>query len=277
MDFAGNYFRYNNIQSMKYDLVFANVDTEEVSALCGEIQQAYIFDKASQRRLHVGEMFDDSALSFEAEVVTSDGRPITNSDMREIEKWLFRSADYKKLYIDEDCDEDVSDVEYIYGTEKRLYLNCRLTSPSKIIGNGGTIGYRFMIECDSAMAWQDPIIYSKVFLDGSAETGTTFSVDVDTDIMSYVYPKVKITMGESGGDITIINTSDDTERSTTFVGLSPNIELAMSGNGINYISGGNYEKFTSKNFIRMIDGKNTFSILGDIKSIEFEFQNQRYI
>jgi phage-related protein len=92
-----------------------------------------------------------------------------------------------------------------------------------------------------------------------------------------VYPKVTIQTGSSGGDIQIINFTDDTTRATSFVSLSPNITLTMRGDGINYISGDYYQKFSNKNFIRLLDGENTLNITGDVKKITFEFQNRRYL
>lgn len=91
-----------------------------------------------------------------------------------------------------------------------------------------------------------------------------------------VYPKVTITTGDIGGDITIVNNTDSDIRLTSFVDLLPSTTFYMNGK-TNYISGNYYEKFSDKNFIRLLDGTNNLSVIGDIKSIVFEWQNMRYL
>lgn len=273
MDLSGSYFKYNGTTSRKYGLIFAHVDTEEFERLNGDIESTVVFNKKGKRNYFVGESFEDSPLKFEAEIVMADGQKIDRFMRREIEKWLFHQCDYCRLYPDMDCDIYGEAYELVNGVQKRLYLNCRFINPQKIEGNGALIGYRFTIECDSCMAWQDAVA-CEYALSGH---NNIITVNVDTDLRDYIYPKVTIQTGVSGGDIQIINYTDDNTRSTSFVDLSPNITITMHGDGINYISGDYYQKFSNKNFIRLLDGENQINITGDVKKIAFEFQNRRYL
>ncbi|MBP5463032.1 MAG: hypothetical protein J6Y20_13060 [Lachnospiraceae bacterium] len=113
--------------------------------------------------------------------------------------------------------------------------------------------------------------YVEIATSGSTDIAT---INVDTDINDFTYPKVTFTMGSRGGDVIISNNSDDSTRLTKFVGLSPNTTIIMKGD-INYISGQNYIKFTGRNFPRLVDGENIFTVSGDVSSITFEFNNRR--
>lgn len=277
MDFLGSYFEYSGKDSRIYDLVFVNVDTDQYLSLSGETQSNTVFNRMDKKNYYIGESFEDSPIQFEAEIVTSDGSTIDRFIRREIEKWLFHQPAYRRLYTDMECDTYGESYELVEGKQKRLYLNCRFVNPQKIEDAAGLIGYRFTVECDSNMAWQDAVSYTFETDHADAESNSVIIVDVDTDMKDYIYPKVTITIGDVGGDIIVSNNSDDETRLTSFIGLTPNISFVMNGNGINYISGDNYLKFSNKNFIRLLDGENYISIIGDVKEITFEFQQRRYL
>lgn len=274
MELSGSYFEYNGTTSRKYGLIFANFNTDRYARLNGEIKSNVIFNKADKRNYFIGESFEDSPIQFDAEIITVNDRVINVFERREIERWLFHRSDYCKLYSDMDCDIYGEAYELVDGIQKRLYLNARFINPEKIESGSGLVGYRFTVECDSCMAWQDPVIYEYDLVSNSA---TTISLEIDTDINDYTYPKVTIKTGSTGGDIQIINFTDSIERATSFVDLSPNITFTMRGDGVNYISGQYYQKFSNKNFIRLLNGNNRLNLTGDIAKITFEFQNRRYL
>lgn len=277
MDLSGSYFEYNGTTSRKYGLIFGNVETEQFQKMAGEISSSVIFNKKDNRNYFIGESFEDSPIQFEAEIVTDNDQTINRFDRREIERWLFHQPNYCKLYTDMDCDTYGEAYELVNGVQKRLYLNCRLVDPEKIEGNGGLAGYRFTVECDSCMAWQDEVAYEFSLSNSTTTSSSTIHVNVDTDMNDYVYPKVTIQTGSSGGDIQIINLTDSSTRATSFVDLSPNVTIIMRGEGINYISGDYYQKFSNKNFIRFLDGENNIVVTGNVAKISFEFQNRRYL
>lgn len=277
MDLSGCYFIYNGTPSRKYGLIFANADTDRLMSLHGDVDSVTVYNKSGTKNYFIGESLESSPLVFDAEVITDNDRGLDMFTKRLVEKWLFRTDDYCKLYIDMTCDVFGETYEIINGEQKQLYLNCRFTNPEKIEANGGIVGYKFTVECDSRMAWQDAVTYNYTFNSTGGTFGTTFDVEVDTDILGFVYPKVVIHTGTTGGDIIISNITDDSTRTTRFTGLTPNIVFTMNGNGINYVSGDNYLKFSSRNFIRLKDGTNTLQVYGDVTGIDIEFQNQRYL
>lgn len=277
MEISGSHFIYNGVASKNYSLVFANVDTSRFTNLSGDVASVTIFSKHDGRNHFIDENLSDSPLVFEAEVVTDNDHALNIRSRREVEKWLFHQSNYRKLYIDEDCDPFAETYEIVNGEYKQLYLNCRFINPTKIETAAGVVGYKFTVECDSRLAWQDPVVYDFALTSSGESSDAVIEVEVDTDVSDYVYPKVTITMGTVGGDIIISNLTDDSTRTTAFSGLTQNITFIMNGNGVNYVSGDNYTKFENRNFIRLLDGVNTLSLYGDIAGIKFEFQNQRYL
>lgn len=276
MELSGNYFDYSGVSSRQYGLIFANVETDRTVSLAGDIRPTVMFNKLDNRNYFSAYDHSEATLQFDVEVVTDDDSCIDVFRARDIERWLFHQTDYRRLYVDHACDVFGETLELVDGEEKRLYLNCLFTNPRKIEGNGGVIGYRFTVECDSSMAWQDEMVYEYT-LENDLSGSSMITVKVDSDLNDYVYPKVTIEMGTSGGDITIVNHADDDARLTSFVGLTPGITFTMNGNGVNYISDDNYLNFSDRNFIRLLDGENNITITGDVSSISFEFQNRRYM
>lgn len=269
------HFEYAGVSSRDYGLMFANIDTDRNKNMSGSITSSTVFNKRGIRNYFVGDTYTESPFCCEVEIIIDGDTCIGKSEQREIEKWLFHKTGYQKLYFDQSDDPDGYTYEYIGSDLKRTYLNCRFTNPSRIDGNGGICGYKATLESDSPLAWQDPV--EKSFnISGGSGRSTIISLDIDTDLNDFVYPRVTIQTGSSGGDITISNNSDDDTRLTTFSGMTRNTQLIMDGN-INYISGQNYMKFSQKNFIRLIDGTNRINVMGDITSIKFVWQNRRWL
>lgn len=273
-DIYGSHFEYGDISSRKYGLIIASVESNRMAKTSGDIEGITIFSKASEKRYLVGNDMSNSPLSFEIEIVSDSERTLDFQERRRIEKWLFNRRDYRKLYIDMADDPFCETYEMIDGVRKRCYLNCRLLNPEKLEYNGGIVGYKATLEADSGMLWQDPIQKSFLVKNGDEGLSTIITVDVDTDLDDYIYPKVKITMGSVGGEIIISNNSDDSSRLTKFVGLSAFSTITMKGD-LNYVSGQYYEKFSQRNFVRLLDGVNKLTVMGDVDTIEIEFQNRR--
>ena len=103
-----------------------------------------------------------------------------------------------------------------------------------------------------------------------------FHVDVDTDLNDYIYPDVAIEVGSEGGDIIIYNATDDATRFTEFSSVPPSTTFTMKGS-INHITNNMYPYFTSRNFIRLVNGRNNFFMYGDISKITFSFNNRKYM
>ncbi len=269
MNLYGSRFTYAGTSSWTYGLMFANVEDDEFVSLTGEIEPANIYNTGERKSYIVGENYEDSPVSFDISIVTEHGNKIDKTKLREIERWLFYRSNYYKLYLDPSCGNS-DQVEIIDGVEKALYMNCRFINPQKIEHNDGIVGFKCTLQCDSHLMWQDKI--EKTLTPSSSGY---VSVDVDTDIAGYTYPRVIVSMGSSANALTIVNETDSDVRMTQFTGLSASTRLTIDGN-INYVSGNNYTKFSTRNFVRLLPGTNKIYVSGDVTSIKFEWQNRRY-
>ena len=275
-DFYGSHFEYGGVSSRLYGLIIVNAETSRLTQLSGQKKGVTIFSKASNKLYLVDDDYASSPLTFDIEVVADSDRCLELTERRQIEKWLFNKKSYRKLYMDIDDDEYGDTYEYIDGELKRIYLNCRLVNPEKIEGNGGIVGYKATLEADSNMFWQDPVETLFEVDNGSESASTNITLSIDTDLDEYIYPKVTIQMGEFGGDVIIANNNDNGARQTKFVGIGQSSTIVMNGE-LNYVSGQYYEKFADRNFIRLLDGENTFTVIGNVKTIKFEYSARRYM
>lgn len=273
-DIYGSHFEYGGISSRQYDLILVNADTSRMTQLYGQKEGVTIFSKIANKQYLVDDDYSSSPISFDVEIMTDDDRCLEPAESRQIEKWLFNRKNYRRLYMDIADDERGETYEYINGEMKRNYLNCRLINPEKLEGNGGIVGYKATLEADSNMFWQEPIEQSFEVHNSSSSSSSNVTITVDTDLEEYIYPNVTIRMGNDGGDIIIVNNNDDSTRQTKFVGLGGLATVVMKGE-LNYVSGQYYEKFAGRNFIRLLDGVNTFTIIGNVDTIMFEYSARR--
>ena len=271
----GAHFEYGGVQSRRYGLIIANVETERFNQISGTIQGQTLFNKSSMKRYLIDDDFSGSPINIEVEIVTDCQETINPQERRTIEKWLFNSTHYQKFYIDMADDTTGETFEYKDGECKRLYLNCRFVNPVRLEYNGGIAGYRATLEADSNMWYQDKTTKTFSLNHEATDSHSMISVVVDTDSKYFTYPKVTITTGSIGGDIIISNYSDDSTRSTRFNQLSANTSVILNGE-TNYISGQNFEKFYKQNFPRLIDGTNHVYVIGNIATLKFEFCNRRF-
>ncbi len=275
-DIYGSHFEFGGQTSRQYGLIFANIETDRFTQLGGSPSTQTVFNKKEKRNHIVADDYSDSAIPFDVEIVTDEPRVLNITEQRKIEKWLFNRRSYRKLYIDIIDDLCGDTFDYIDNEKKRNYLNCRFINPEKLEYNGGIVGYKATIETDSSYMWQEPVEQSFTVNNATAEASTSITVAVDSDLDDYIYPTVKINIGTIGGDIIISNNSDDAGRLTKFADLPPNATIIMKGN-INYISGQYYNKFATRNFIRLLDGDNHLTVLGNVSSIDIEFSNRRFM
>jgi len=276
MDFSGCHFEYSGVSSREFGLIFANANTSRFISLMGVTESNYVFNKRNNKRYFIGENFENSPIQFDAEVTTDDDRILSKQERRVIEQWLFRKPGYNKLYMDMTDDTLSESFETVSGVTKRLYLMCRFSNPEKLEDGTGIRGYKFTVECDSCMAWQEPIIASYQLEHDSETSNSVIVVNVDTDIQDYTYPQITIDAGSTGGKIIISNNTDDASRLTSFVDVPVSSQIIMNG-CVNYISGQNFERFSDRNFVRLLNGDNYISVIGDVSNITFEWNNRRYL
>lgn len=274
-DIYGTHFELGGESSRQYGLIIASMESQRNMYLYGSVSGVFSFNKAQQTRSVIGNNYTSSHFSFEVEIMNEDGLAIEIGQKRSIEKWLFGNLGFRKMYFDQDDDCLNETYEYVNGSIKRLYMNCRFVNPQKIESDSGVVGYRATLEADSDMLWQDTVSFTFSSEDISA-SNSVITVNVDTDAHEYTYPKVSVKIGNTGGDISIVNNTDSSSRITKFYGLTPLLSFYFTG-GINYVSEGNYERFSGRNFIRLLPGENKLYITGDISEITFEWNNKRYM
>lgn len=276
-DMYGTYFEYGGVSSTPHGLVIANVESTRFTQVAGTIAGVTIFNKSGKRNYLIDDDYSGSPLSFEVDIVNKDGDTLSKTRRREIEKWLFNRHNYRKLYllVDDECDPD-RDVgtEVINGETKRLYMNCRFLNPSYLEYNGGIVGYRVTLETDCGYWWQDAVTYTRNLNHSNSNVVTDFTIKVDTDIDDYTYPRIRIVMGSSGGDVTFINHTDDSSRLTKFTDLAAGATLIIDSE-YNYINDQYYLKFYKQFFPRLLDGDNSLSVQGNVQSISITFSNRR--
>lgn len=279
-DIYGSFFEYAGVSSAlptsvsKSGLVFANAETERQTLLYGAKTGVYAINKKENRRYITNDDASEAMLSFDIDIVTEDGSTLVPTERRIIQKWLFGSKKFNKLYInDKDCWEEYPDV-----MTKSMYLNCRFLNPEVIESGGGVIGYKATLEADSNMLWEDPTTKTISCTGTPSDTSSlSFSVEVCSDSGDYIYPEVAITAGSSGAkEIKICNYSDDSTRYTTFSDIPANARIVMKG-GVNYITPSYFSKWRGENFVRLVDGKNNLIVSGAVSSISVEFQNRRFL
>lgn len=273
-DMYGSHFEFAGKSSREYGLIIANIETNRVLQLSGSKNSVTLFNKKMKKRYLITDDYANSPLSFDIEIITADTRCLERRERREIEKWLFHQNGYCKFYLDmaDDCFSE--NIEFINGQLKRNYLNCRLINPERIECGYGICGYKATLEADSNMFWQDAIEKTFLVNNTTKNSSSILTVNVDTDINDYTYPKVTIHVGNVGGDIILSNNSDDSSRLTKFVDISPYATIVINGE-LNSVNDQYYEKFYKQNFLRLLDGENKLTVMGNVVSITLEFANRR--
>lgn len=201
MQFTEKHFVYDGINSRRYGLFFAHIDTEPFKKISGTPTYQKNFYNNTKTNSIVGTKWDESPISTEVEILSEN--PISKKELREIEKWLFNRPQYCKLYIDKREDEDI---EVIDGEEKQCYIECLFYETEVIEYIGGIYGFKAIMELSSPFALQDSII--KTIDSNSNDEYTEVVINVDTDDGDYVYPITTIKCNDDVEEFEIINTSD---------------------------------------------------------------------
>lgn len=271
MIFDGYHFIYGGFVSREYGLVFGHCDTSEFADMIGQTKSSVVFNKHNMKNYFSGDSYSNAPVTTEVEIVTDGAYLMTLQERRAAERELFYQPGYKKLYVDIADDAMAETYEVIKGEQKAFYLSCRFTNPVKIMdGNGVTAGYKCTMECDCPLFLQDPLFEEM----NAPETSVT--VNVDSVLNEYIYPKVTVMTGSTGGNITIRNTSDSVSRVTGFAGVPAMHRFTMDSE-TNYMNTADYARFADRNFIRLLPGENVFLVTGDIDYMKIEYSNRRFL
>ena len=271
MDIYGKRFIYAGVNSYDYDMILALTDSDAYRSVRGKDETKSFYSRKSKQLRYLGTDWDESPSSFSVELIHSVGVPYSKSQVRTLERWLFNQSSNKKFYVDARDDLNNSTTEEVNGEPKRLYVNCRFTNPTRLLYNGGVVGFSCTMECDCGWVWQDAITQTHTF----TNTSNSVTVSVDSDNPDYTYPRIVLKAGTSGGDITIANQLDDSYRLTTLKDVTAN-DIIVMNSAINYITEEYYELFPEHNFVRLLSGDNVLTINGDVAEISITWSNMRY-
>lgn len=256
MGFYAKNFVYGGEVSESYNLQIASSDVGTISSNGSgtvEIIQDFIFRKPVP--YFYGVKYS-SNLSFPVTFFSPD--EITALDASYIQKWLFGGLNYKDLAIAQ------PDMEGIYF--KSIFTN------PQIIRSGNLIrGFSGTCICDSQ--WVRTYPRTITYNYASAPSGSSIVFYNNSHYEGYNKPNISFTMNASGGDISIVNSSDS-NREFEFTGLSPyevvtvNCDLGIIKSDLGYRRLSNF----NKNFMRFKDGLNNLTVTGNVSQLNITYQ-----
>jgi len=254
MAFYGRSFIFNNEPSELYGLYIMNLDGNAINNSMGsssmDIKEEKIFRKATPYFLGAT---PSPKLEFQFSAFSYD--EIDAMRFEAIQKFLFSSRSYKPFSIDQ---PDIQDI----------YFNAILNDP-KIERVGDLImGFSCTVECDSPFAYKYPKTTTYTYTAPVIDS-TEVYYNMSDDTGDYLYPtSLVITMNNIAGDVSITNL-DDSNRVSSFTGLSasevltisPLYQTISSSTGLKRLSNSN------KKFLRLVPNINRLRIQGNVASI----------
>lgn len=231
MHFTEKLFVYNGVNSKKYGLRIAHLDTSPIENVAGKPEYQKVFYNSKLSNVIVGQNWNDSPISTEIEFISD--RVFSRKEVREIEKWLFNKPKFCKLYIDKQEDEDIEKIkDNAYGELTQSYIECVFYEASVIEDGVGVRGFKATMELSSPFAFQD-IKYNLLTMspikdytkntsstpksysyNGSTITSISKTIRLDNDIDEPIYPIIEFELSgigsKSSGDtyVSIVNNND---------------------------------------------------------------------
>lgn len=237
--FNATYFKYDGILSSLYGLRIADFDDSNVKETEAFSPNLTLLKAPGQVRFFYGKIQYDSAPQCEFSVISEEALP--GSARSIIMSWLIGRNQFKPL-------------QFLDGDNSEFVYYCIFTSVKTIWVNGQCHGFRLTAQLDSPFA-RGPETTLTV------QEGTHVVEFLnDSDVDGYVYPVVRFT----GGNVDIVNITDDRNRHFTFSGLSADETITVD-NEIRHIvssaGGAKLDCFTSKKWMRLRRGKNSLRIV----------------
>lgn len=277
MQFSGQHFIYDGINSRRYGLKFLHIDTEPFKKVSGTPTYQKNFYNSTKSNSIIGIKWDESPIDTEVEFISD--KPISKKEKRKIEKWLFNRPQYCKLYINKREDKEI---EVVDGKELQCYVECVFYEPEIIEFPSGVHGFKAKMELASPFAMQDKI--KKTIISNSNNEATEFDIYIDTDDNDYVYPIITFE-NESDCNINTIENLSDNGNTFSLSNLS-NINI-LANNTIQVNSAllmitatqteDNIQDYlTNQYFPRLCNGENKLKIYGH-STVSLEYSQKRFI
>lgn len=270
MLFTG-YYIYNGINSSRYHLLFANLDTDRLTKICNNVEYITEYYNGLNKHEIQGLEWEDSPLTFDIEILSE--YPIDKINANKIKRWMFNSPTFKKLYEDTNAAKSLD--ESVNGTLKRSFAECVFFNPEEIRKSGNLFGWKCTCMLASPMATQEAV--ENEYTDFSENK----VVNVNSDYNGYIYPYLKIKVGNTNpsANISIKNITDNNRLMQIDSVVADTVIYIDCGVGSITDSSNNslYEKVLNQRFLRLLPGKNELEITGDIDNLKISWNNAKYI
>lgn len=265
--FAGNYFSYNGVNSEQYELAILIVNEEQNKKIGGELDYTSFYNRYDGRSEITYAAPSETEFEFPIEICRYNDKSITFAEHQSICKDFFNSPTYKKLII--------QNPEY-----QNMYFNCYMRDVEVIMAGNQHIGYKTTVVCDTHYLWGDKN-YDYI-LNGNSLSVTHYNA---TALPFYTYINTYITIGSSGGNITLTRTSDKGIDTITFSDVPANSTISLTYNPKNVTcsnEGYNKTLFTANSkwnqkWLRFTQGNNTLTTSGDIKTLKLNYKIGRVL
>lgn len=253
-------FIYDGVMSSQYGLWAGYVESSPNENNAIQTPYSYNFSiSPSTHMARISSMQYEETFSFQMEIISDVS--VSQEQERQIFRWLIDSPKFKRL--------EIFNYGNCVGYFERIHYNCILTDPKRIFGNGGIVGWTVTVLSNAPYAWADSKSYTY------AAPLTQFVHSNLSDEPNYTYPAVEIVIGGSGGAITISNTTttESFTVSETQAGETIRIDQYRQVTASN--TENIYDKCKGK--LRLIQGKNQFSVAGDVSRLTFYYADARKV
>ena len=250
MSFFGKTFIYNNISCQAYDLMLYDIGggSEEQQDFASTVSIEEETVGSHWKPYFYGVKYEDR-LSFELTFGVVPRRLekqkfLDRYELNAVSKWLTGHKQY--LYL------DIEQTDMCYVRYRAIITKLSVVSYSQI-----PWALRATVECDSPYAYTTPMVTTQA-INGSA----TINLFNQSALNDYFWPEM--TIAQSGGTFSIINTSDN-NRATTFTDLPGGTGLITVSNDHCIIScenGLNLYPYFNQNFLRLVSGNNILNVTG---------------
>jgi hypothetical protein len=254
MSFYGSSFIFNGTSSEIFDLrIFEFEPSNPADSPTGG--DSSIYEQWLYRRdvpYFYGRYYE---APFEFDFTVGSFSPIDGATRNAIQSWLLGRPTYLPLQIVQD---DLSDITF----------NVIITQTiGKYVGN---LNYAMSLHarCDRPWAIYSPPTLIKSY-SGSGVVSETFNYLNASAYGGYNRPQVTFTMNTAGSPtnyFSLINQTEDS-RETRFEHLTPLEKITLENDKgiiVSSASALRMENFTTKNFVRLLNGVNTLTISGNI-------------
>ncbi len=240
--FSGYSFTYDGIPCEKYNLFLFYINTSDISQT-NEKHSPKVMTLPQSYNVILSGYEPSEPLSFEIYITSEE--PIDAHKRRQINKWLMGRNEFKEFRV---YQPDLTSTCYrcIFTEQETVY-----------IGNNHYL--KLIAYCDSQYQYGTPQIINR---------DVNGFVELDyynkSDVYDYMYPTMEITMGSSGGNVTITNHSDN-NRAFEFTSLSGSEVLNIDNKNKIIKSSTSIYRLSNfnKKWFRYKDGLNSLSMSGN--------------